>query len=70
MSITEGQTGYLISAYALAGLLLTAYLSRFNKKSVLVFLMLLFVLGNIMSAMVPDYDVLMICQLLVKCMRA
>ncbi|MDF9390906.1 MFS transporter, partial [Vibrio sp. 1151_11] len=38
-SITEGQAGYLISAYALAivfgGPLLTIYLARFNKKAVL-----------------------------------
>lgn len=68
MHITEGEAGYLISAYALAivfgGPLLTIYLARFNKKSVLVFLMLLFVLGNLMSAVAPNYTILMISRVI------
>ena len=44
MGITEGQAGYLISAYALAivfgGPILTVYLAKFNKKPVLLFLCL------------------------------
>lgn len=60
--ITEGQAGYLISAYALAivvgGPLLTIYLARFNKKTVLAGLMVLFIVGNLLSAFAPNYIVL------------
>ncbi|MCL9777375.1 MFS transporter [Vibrio methylphosphonaticus] len=63
LSITEGQAGYLISAYALAivfgGPILTIYLARFNKKAVLASLMVLFIVGNLMSAFAANYQVLM-----------
>jgi DHA1 family inner membrane transport protein len=66
LSITEGQAGYLISAYALAivfgGPLLTIYLARFNKKAVLAGLMVLFILGNLLSAFAPNYFVLMVSR--------
>ncbi|NAW60128.1 MULTISPECIES: MFS transporter [unclassified Vibrio] len=68
LSITEGQAGYLISAYALAivfgGPLLTIYLARFNKKTVLSGLMMLFIAGNLMSAFAPNYTVLMISRVI------
>ncbi|ELI1809234.1 MFS transporter [Vibrio fluvialis] len=68
LSITEGQAGYLISAYALAivfgGPLLTIYLARFNKKTVLAGLMVLFILGNVLSAFAPDYFVLMVSRVI------
>ncbi|MDL2195778.1 MFS transporter [Shewanella algae] len=67
LSITEGQAGYLISAYALAivfgGPILTIYLARFNKKKVLAGLMVLFIAGNLLSAFAPDYQVLMISRI-------
>ncbi|MCZ4308488.1 MFS transporter [Vibrio atlanticus] len=63
LSITEGQAGYLISAYALAivigGPILTIYLARFNKKMVLIGLMALFIIGNILSALAPSYPLLL-----------
>ena len=63
LSITEGQAGYLISAYALAivigGPILTIYLARFNKKVVLIGLMVLFIIGNILSALAPNYNLLL-----------
>lgn len=66
LSITEGQAGYLISAYALAivigGPILTIYLARFNKKKVLIGLMALFIIGNIMSALAPTYDLLLLSR--------
>ncbi len=62
LSITEGQAGYLISAYALAivvgGPILTIYLARFNKKAVLTGLMALFIIGNVLSALSPNYSIL------------
>lgn len=63
LSITEGQAGYLISAYALAivigGPILTIYLARFNKKRVLIGLMALFITGNVLSALAPSYPLLL-----------
>ncbi|NUW67587.1 MFS transporter [Vibrio coralliilyticus] len=68
MGITEGQAGYLISAYALAivfgGPILTIYLAKFNKKPVLLFLMLLFIAGNLISAFAPNYTVLMVSRVI------
>lgn len=68
LSTTEGQAGYLISAYALAivigGPILTIYLARFNKKAVLTGLMILFILGNIMSAYAPSYDFLLVSRVI------
>ncbi len=66
LSITEGQAGYLISAYALAivigGPILTIYLARFNKKIVLIGLMVLFIIGNILSALAPNYNLLLVSR--------
>ncbi|GLT13801.1 MFS transporter [Vibrio algivorus] len=66
LSITEGQAGYLISAYALAivfgGPLLTIYLAQFKKRTVLASLMVLFIIGNILSALSPNYPILMISR--------
>lgn len=66
LSITEGQAGYLISAYALAivigGPVLTIYLARFNKKLVLTGLMALFIIGNVLSALAPTYNLLLISR--------
>ncbi|MEZ9349058.1 MFS transporter [Vibrio splendidus] len=63
LSITEGQAGYLISAYALAivigGPILTIYLARFNKKMVLIGLIALFIIGNVLSALAPSYPLLL-----------
>ncbi|GEK15343.1 MFS transporter [Aliivibrio fischeri] len=68
LSITEGQAGYLISAYALAivigGPILTIYLARFNKKTVLTGLMTLFIIGNILSALAPNYHLLLLSRVI------
>lgn len=68
LSITEGQAGYLISAYALAivvgGPILTIYLARFNKKAVLIGLMALFIIGNVLSALAPNYNLLLVSRVI------
>ncbi|PSW62324.1 MFS transporter [Photobacterium kishitanii] len=68
LSITEGQAGYLISAYALAivigGPILTIYLTRFNKKAVLSGLMALFIIGNLLSAFAPNYHLLLVSRVI------
>ncbi|MBB5153285.1 MFS transporter [Saccharopolyspora phatthalungensis] len=60
--------GYLISGYALAvavgAILLTAAVTRLPRKTVLVWLMVLFIAGNLLSAIAPHYAVMMIGRIL------
>ncbi|MDQ0678861.1 DHA1 family inner membrane transport protein [Arthrobacter pascens] len=57
--VSEATAGWLISGYALAvvvgALLLTAAMTRFERKPVLAVLMVLFIVGNLVSALAPDY---------------
>ncbi|GAA1861166.1 MFS transporter [Myceligenerans crystallogenes] len=57
--VTESVAGLLVSGYALTvaigAVLLTAAVVRFDRKRVLVSLMVLFILGNLISAVSPDY---------------
>ena len=61
--VDEAEAGWLISGYALSvavgAILLTAAVTRLNRKHVLVALMVLFILGNLVSALAPTYDALM-----------
>ncbi|MEJ1181013.1 MULTISPECIES: MFS transporter [unclassified Pseudarthrobacter] len=62
--VSEATAGWLISGYALAvvvgALLLTAAVTRFERKPVLAVLMVLFIAGNLISALAPDYSMMMI----------
>ena len=62
--VSEATAGWLISGYALAvvvgALLLTAAVTRFERKPVLAVLLVLFMAGNLISAAAPDYSVMMI----------
>jgi len=62
--VTEATAGWLISGYALAvvvgALGLTAAVTRFERKPVLAVLMVLFIAGNLVSALAPDYSIMMI----------
>jgi DHA1 family inner membrane transport protein len=62
-NVDEATAGWLISGYALAvvvgALLLTAAVTRFERKPVLAVLLVLFVAGNLTSAVAPDYGVMM-----------
>src|SRR6266446_6921276 len=64
LRVTEGQAGKLITAYALAivlgGPMLTLWLARFEKRSVLIGLMALFIAGNLIGAVTTNYNVLLI----------
>ena len=66
--VTEATAGWLISGYALAvvvgALGLTAAVTRFERKPVLAVLMLLFIAGNLVSAVAPDYSVMMIGRII------
>ncbi len=68
LQISDGQAGNLITAYALAivigGPLLTIGLARFERKSVLLGLMVLFVIGNVVSASTNNYTMLLISRVL------
>src|SRR5437763_136845 len=62
--VTEPVAGYLVSGYALSvaigAIALTAAITRFDRKKVLLALMVLFVAGNLISAIAPSYAVLMV----------
>lgn len=62
-AVTEAVAGYLISGYALSvaigAILVTAAVIRFERKKVLLSLMVLFIIGNLMSALAPSYEVMM-----------
>jgi DHA1 family inner membrane transport protein len=61
-SVDEAAAGWLISGYALSvafgAIFLTAGVTRLNRKHVLVGLMVLFIIGNLVSALAPTYDAL------------
>ncbi|MDP9696617.1 UNVERIFIED_ORG: DHA1 family inner membrane transport protein [Arthrobacter globiformis] len=61
--VSEASAGWFISGYALAvvvgALGLTAAVSRFQRKPVLAVLLVLFVAGNLLSAIAPDYWAMM-----------
>ncbi|HEU0181575.1 MAG TPA: MFS transporter [Agromyces mariniharenae] len=61
--VTEAAAGWLISGYALAvvvgALGLTAATTRLPRKPVLMGLLVLFVVGNALSALAPTYELMM-----------
>lgn len=62
-AVSETTAGYLISGYALSvavgAIALTLALTRVPRKTALLGLMVLFVLGNLISALAPSYGVMM-----------
>ncbi|MBS4101012.1 MFS transporter [Tsukamurella paurometabola] len=62
-AVTETAAGYLISGYALSvaigGIILTAALGRVNRKHALLGLLVLFIVGNLMSALAGTYEVML-----------
>jgi DHA1 family inner membrane transport protein len=62
--VTESVAGYLVSGYALSvavgAIILTGSVSGIERKRVLVGLMVLFILGNAISAIAPSYAVMVI----------
>lgn len=61
--VTDTQAGYLISGYALAvalgGITLTLLLRRVERKRALLGLVVLFIGGNLLSALAPSYALMM-----------
>jgi DHA1 family inner membrane transport protein len=68
LGITEGQAGYLITAYAMAivvgGPVLTLWLARFEKRKVLLGLMALFIAGNLIGAVTTNYTLLLVSRVI------
>ncbi|MFF4500182.1 MFS transporter [Streptomyces sp. NPDC001401] len=64
LAVSEAAAGRLISGYALTvavgAIALTAATAALPRKPVLTGLLLLFVLGNLISALAPDYRVMML----------
>jgi DHA1 family inner membrane transport protein len=62
-AVDEAAAGWLISGYALSVAVgavgLTAAVSRFNRKHVLTALMVLFIAGNLVSALAPTYALML-----------
>lgn len=61
--VDEAAAGWLISGYALAvavgAIALTAAVTRLPRKQVLLGLMVLFIAGNLLSALAPTYEVML-----------
>ncbi|GLY29273.1 MFS transporter [Kineosporia sp. NBRC 101731] len=61
--VSESVAGFLVSGYALSvafgAVALSAAVIRMDRKKVLVGLMLLFILGNLISAVAPGYGILL-----------
>ncbi|GAA0463797.1 MFS transporter [Actinoplanes capillaceus] len=66
--VTEAVAGGLISGYALAvaagAIGLTAALGRVDRRRALLGLMVLFIAGNLLSAIAPDYGLMMLGRVL------
>lgn len=67
-AVSEPVAGYLISGYAVAvavgAIAVTAAVIRLDRKTVLVGLMVLFILGNLLSALAPSYEMLLAGRIL------
>lgn len=67
-AVSETAAGWLISGYALSvvvgALFLTAATTRLPRKPVLLGLIVLFVIGNVLTAIAPDYGVAMIGRII------
>lgn len=66
--VDEATAGWLISGYALSvavgAIGLTAAVTRFNRKHVLTALMVLFIAGNLVSALATTYDAMLVGRVL------
>ncbi|MFK4731446.1 MFS transporter [Agromyces mediolanus] len=68
LGVTEAAAGWLISGYALGvvvgALALTAATVRLPRKAVLLGLLVLFILGNALTALAPDYAIAMLGRII------
>ncbi len=68
VDVSIPMAGMLISAYAVGVMvgapLMTLLLSHRARRSALIFLMAIFTLGNVLSAIAPDYTTLMLSRII------
>nr|WP_318381883.1 MFS transporter [uncultured Enterobacter sp.] len=68
VNVSIPAAGMLISAYAIGVMvgapLMTLLLSHRGRRNALIFLMAIFTLGNVLSAMAPDYTTLMLSRII------
>ncbi len=68
VDVSIPMAGMLISAYAVGVMvgapLMTLLLSHRARRSALIFLMAIFTLGNVLSAVAPDYTTLMLSRII------
>ncbi|WP_310173477.1 MFS transporter [Neobacillus niacini] len=68
LNITLSAAGLLVTGYALGvaigGPIITAFTGHLSRKSLLFSLMLIFVAGNLLAAVAPNYQVLMTARVL------
>jgi len=66
LSITPGQFGWVVSAYAFSagasGLLTAGFADKFDRKKLLLFFYAGFMLGTVFCALAPDYHYLLIAR--------
>lgn len=67
-NISEQVAGYLVSGYALSvaigAVVLTAMITKLERRMTLIMLMALFIIGNVLSAMAENYTVLMVGRII------
>jgi multidrug resistance protein len=67
LDITTTQFGFVVSAYAFSagasGLLAAGFADRFDRKKLLLFFYIGFIVGTIMCAMAPTYHLLLIARI-------
>ncbi|MCI2957557.1 MFS transporter [Agromyces atrinae] len=67
-AVSESVAGHLVSGYALSvavgAIALTAAVSRRERKGVLVGLVVLFIIGNLISAIAPTYAIMLIGRII------
>lgn len=68
LHVTLSAAGLLVTGYALGvaigGPIITAFTGRLSRKSLLFGLMLVFVAGNLLASVAPNYQVLMLARIL------
>ena len=67
-AVSETVAGYLISGYALGvavgAIGLTVAITRIDRKKALVGLMVIFIAGNVLSALAPSYEMMMLGRII------
>lgn len=74
LGVTIPQAGYLISGYAfgvvLGAPLLTPFLVQFQRKVVLIGLMVIFTVGNLVCAFAPSYEIMLTARIITALAQA